>query len=681
MTVALYPNTFSKDFEIIDPMTAIIAIHDGKYADQITYLRTLGKNEYDIEKKKLPAVTWSGTFEPGTRKIETNTTYSSLVCLDVDGLDSSAIPTLLHQLMNDQYVWAAFTSPSNQGIKIIVKVSVTKAKDHRGAFLHLQHDFEARYPFKIDPSGKDVSRLCYVSYDPLAILKHSDVFEVDPKYGDIVTEHRQTADEMHATHDIKIKYDVCVKWVERNKTYRDGEKNIYIHALACAMNRVGIPQDTCIQLITANYQTPDTVWHQSVRSAYFHNQHEHGKISVREIGGTDFVPAPYVANFNDDVVINDLMRTTAMLFTHKVPNNEIIDYMKKLSRYYELLGYIDMNKNDLVGIMNYAVGVLNQNIANTASQHKLAYTTAEDMAPDLVKLDTSGLIPTYLPWFDEALGGGLYPANFYGLIGFGGTFKSIITEFWTFMCAMNDVPVLYLNAEMSKMQFYERLALMAFSQADKAFNLRAAISRGDLTEATVQSFMEQLEEKTKRNIFVFNGTNYSKQQILSTIDHIKVTTGKKVKLVIMDGLTQMDSLGREEAPANIHNSGICKEVAKEAHDGDGVTLVAIIHCSGEEVKTIRNTGSRVRGGSKLLANMDGYFSTSLLIDPEAISIENPDDIQFLPNKFYLRMTDKRSIAGIVSAIVNVDRKLHLSQEEGDPGIYEYNPKKQNQQYR
>lgn len=669
MQVSFYPNTYSKNATIANSVDIMKGILLGTWANEIAHARSLPKDseEYKNAKNMLPAVTWSGTFKAQTRLKDSLVSYSNLVVMDIDKIDDAKIALLKQQLSADEHVMCVFISPSGNGIKILVKVN-SGPENHLAAFLHLQKYFEDTYFVKVDKSGKDECRLCYVSYDPATIIREdSKIFEVDLKYGEVA----KTSLEVHVTAEGSAKiFSVCRGWVEKKFTFIEGERNMYIHALSCALNRCGVPVPETIMLITQNYVTPDIKWHQSVKSAYFHNQHEHGVVKLKDISTHAFIAPPYVANYTDDVVTNDLMRITATLYHHKVSNADIFDVVEKVAKYYNIAGFIDVNRNTLAELMNKAISVLMTEMANHAAQSALKYETAESLGRELISQNASGSLPTYIRDIDEALGGGLMASNFYGLIGFGGTFKSVVVQFWTYMHAMNDVPVLYLNGEMSKLQFYERLALQVFG-----INLRSEMAKGNINPETIDSFIEQMETITKKNIFFFNGSGFNKQSINATLDHIFVTTGKKVRLVIMDGLTQMDQGGREEAAANIHNSGVCKEIVKEAHGGEGVILVSLIHCSGEENKTLRNTGSKVRGGSKMLANMDGYFCTSLLVDPETGSLENADDIIFRSGKFYFRLVDKRSIAGTVSAIMNVTPRLLLEMEECDPKQYEFNPNK------
>ena len=309
------------------------------------------------------------------------------------------------------------------------------------------------------------------------------------------------------------------------------------------------------------------------------------------------------------------------------------------------------------------MNTLNQNIAIGAAKDSLKYETAEDMGRELVKMDLGkGMIRTYIPPVDRDMYGGILPGSFYELIGLGGTYKSMIAQYMAFRNAMDDVPVLYLSGEMSAFQVYGRLALQTLG-----VNLRDMIYSKQLNESNIDSFIGQIKAYTKQNLFIVNGNGFNQKNVYATIQHIYATTGKQIKLVLVDGLSQMDNMGKEEIPAAIFNSAACKEIAKQTNS----VVIALVHMSGDSAnKTLRDTGTKVRGGIKVTSNADGYFSTSLLVDPNSKSIENPDEIGYLRNKFYLRLVDKRTETGMESYIVNIDQNLHLHYEETPPQNYE-----------
>jgi len=660
--VNLYKDTFSKDHWAVSAHEAMLEILGGRFAEEVAYLRSLDTDNYKKEKLKLPALTWSGTFSDRIDKglLE----YSNLICLDIDNIEPDVINTLKSQLATDEYVKYCFTSPSNRGIKIIVEVNTGK-EHHRAAFLHLQKVFEDKYFFSVDESGKNVSRLCFVSHDDRAIIREGNtIFQVDEKYGVVNTPavNKEKFSNYTDVSDTGNVFKICVKWVEMTKEYVSGKRNVFIHALACALNRVGVPMDEAEYLIGQDYDLDHQEIHMACKSAYFHNQQEHGMTKIMDAGVSGFKAPAYVANYTDDVVKNDLMRITAALYHHKVDKKEIMNIVGKVALYYKKEGYIDLDRKSLVDLMGESVKVLQDNIKKDSSLSSMAYETAEDMIASLIDVDfAEGVISTTVPLFDENTKGGLMPGNFYEIIGVGGTFKSILSQYIAFEAAKKDVASLYLSGEMSKMQFYERLVLMSLN-----VDLKKAISEGNISKENVASFIEQMNVITKKNMFVVTGSDFSRENILATIDNIEATTGKKIKIVIIDGISQMASLGREEIPATIHNTAICKEIAKETN----TVVLGLLHVSGDNNKLLRDTGLKARGGIKTTANADGYFSTSLLLDPVSNELDNADELIYRQRKMYLRFVDKRTSAGTMSAIMDVMPNLHLSYENCNPNQYE-----------
>ena len=78
-------------------------------------------------------------------------------------------------LATDQYVFSCWISPSGEGLKALVKVS--NPHHHRDHFRALQAYYDKEYGLEVDPSGINVSRACFDSYDPdIVINESSNIF-------------------------------------------------------------------------------------------------------------------------------------------------------------------------------------------------------------------------------------------------------------------------------------------------------------------------------------------------------------------------------------------------------------------------------------------------------------------------------------------------------------------------
>lgn len=193
------------------------------------------KPERQELKKGLPAICFSGTFNKRTdiSLIE----HSGLICLDFDGYTKQK--ELLHDkenLSKNKYVFSVFISPSGNGLKVLVKIPAD-AENHTMYFNSLEKYFNSAY---FDKTSKNLSRVCYESYDPLiAINENSSIWDTieEPEY----TEVSRTRDKatIPITDENKI-VEILVKWWEKKYPMSEGQRNTNTYVLAMAFNDFGI---------------------------------------------------------------------------------------------------------------------------------------------------------------------------------------------------------------------------------------------------------------------------------------------------------------------------------------------------------------------------------------------------------------------------------------------------------
>jgi hypothetical protein len=135
------------------------------------------KEYYDNYKKQLPSVTFSAVFN-SKRTRENFEKYNPVIVLDIDKLDTIQIETTYNCLLSDDYVFAFWRSPSNNGYKGLVAIGYqfeTAEIDvdilHKTAFKKLSEYFFNKYGIVLDRSGSDITRLCFLSYDDNLIQK------------------------------------------------------------------------------------------------------------------------------------------------------------------------------------------------------------------------------------------------------------------------------------------------------------------------------------------------------------------------------------------------------------------------------------------------------------------------------------------------------------------------------
>jgi hypothetical protein len=155
----------------VTDLTVISVLNRIRYGDcrrQIERLRTLLREghqaAYDRSKRALDAVTFGGTFSP-TRAKAHLIQHSGMVHGDLDHLGD--VEAVKQCLMADPHIVYAFTSPSGDGVKVGVCVDpVTDDAAYKHAWQAVANVHQQAYGLTWDRSGKDVCRLCYLSWDP-----------------------------------------------------------------------------------------------------------------------------------------------------------------------------------------------------------------------------------------------------------------------------------------------------------------------------------------------------------------------------------------------------------------------------------------------------------------------------------------------------------------------------------
>lgn len=155
--------------------TLLNGVQQGRWRSDIEKLRSLSGSHYEAAKKRLPAIMLSATTRTGGHKEADLAQHSGLLQIDIDKLGSrKEAVTVREKLRADPHVFAAWLSPSEQGVKAVVRITADLLS-HRHAFSTAQTLFAEKHHLTIDPKCGDPCRLCFVSYDPELWINESAV--------------------------------------------------------------------------------------------------------------------------------------------------------------------------------------------------------------------------------------------------------------------------------------------------------------------------------------------------------------------------------------------------------------------------------------------------------------------------------------------------------------------------
>ncbi|MEY3500018.1 MAG: hypothetical protein RL308_1687, partial [Bacteroidota bacterium] len=137
---------------------------------------------------------------------------------------------------------------------------------------------------EIDKSGKDLTRLCFYSYDEnLYYNENAKIFSVteqekEPKTN-IEREFKRTEPTIVINSDAI--YNHCVNFTEKKVQFVNGSRNVFVHQLACNLNRKGVALNEALGYILTDFGYDEKEVTQAVNSAYG-NSHEFGKTEKYE---------------------------------------------------------------------------------------------------------------------------------------------------------------------------------------------------------------------------------------------------------------------------------------------------------------------------------------------------------------------------------------------------------------
>ena len=270
-TITIFKNIKDTDTPFHRPVDDILQrIKEGKSKDLVKSIRQeKNKSKKNDLKQNLPAICFSGKFNK--RRDSALVEHSGLICLDFDGYKKQKdLLSDKEAFTRDKFVYSVFISPSGQGLKVLIKIP-GDSDNHTNYFTSLKTHFKSEY---FDSTSKNISRVCYESYDPLIYINpNSSIWEVieEKEYREVIAyKDTQTLPVTDKEKVIKI----LNKWFEKNYPLIEGQRNHNIYVLARAYNDYGIDESYAVMSCNkyASSGFPLSEIKRTIRSAY--SKHE-----------------------------------------------------------------------------------------------------------------------------------------------------------------------------------------------------------------------------------------------------------------------------------------------------------------------------------------------------------------------------------------------------------------------
>lgn len=319
--VSIFQN-FNNPLQIITLQDLISNIKTGTYKEDVNTIRMaigMGKPERADElKKKLLAFTPSAIYSGG-RKKEFIQEYNQIIHLDFDKIDEEDLIQITTQTASIPYTLACFKSPSGNGLKVFIQVD-SLLQHHDLAYKQVQDYYEKQLDINADPKCKDVTRLCFVSFDENAYYNPlATIFAVNTKVEEKVV-NQSVQITSNNTDDV---FQYCVDFTNKITQFEKGNRNNYVYQLACNLNRKGVNQLDAEQFILQNFHHENQKeFIKSIESAYRNQAHEFGTFAKT----ANFVNLQKDSPPNKEPVYDevDYLKTTPTIPAH------IVNYLPEL---------------------------------------------------------------------------------------------------------------------------------------------------------------------------------------------------------------------------------------------------------------------------------------------------------------------------------------------------------------
>lgn len=222
-------------------------------------------------KRRLPAIAFCGVFKDG-HAMKNLVKGNGLLVLDFDKLTLEQVAAALIVLRGQESVVMAAPSPTGRGLKVIVRTDHIPGR-HKEVFALVSQYFEDLLGLKVDQSGKDISRLCFLfsgehlyfnpNAKPLVFAQVSTEADIVPPCKTLHPTSTTSVVDVkgeipsHITRRLGVvnaeQNDIFIKgqWqrceavsmeLEAKACFKEGDRNTFVFKYGCKTCLYGIPR-------------------------------------------------------------------------------------------------------------------------------------------------------------------------------------------------------------------------------------------------------------------------------------------------------------------------------------------------------------------------------------------------------------------------------------------------------
>lgn len=303
-------------------------IKQGKSKDIVDKVRKQTNKEKANEYKKLlPAICFSGTF---TKRLDSAIEeHSGLICLDFDKYETvELLDADRLKIEKDKYTFSVFTSPSGNGMKVLVKIP-KEIDSHKQYFEALEKHYNNSH---FDTTSKNISRVCYESYDPnIFINEASKVWTAKNESNQY--DYRSKPPVIKLDNELEI-IKRLYTWFNKSHSMDKGSRNHNLFILVSSFSDFGISDLECHRFCSQFAQEDFTVNEIEliIRSAYSRGKANFGMKYFEDSEAVNNIKR----QFKSGVTISEIKETLPKIdekvlneIKHDATSNNFWEFTKK----------------------------------------------------------------------------------------------------------------------------------------------------------------------------------------------------------------------------------------------------------------------------------------------------------------------------------------------------------------
>lgn len=364
---------------------------------------------------------------------------------------------------------------------------------------------------------------------------------------------------------------------------------------------------------------------------------------------------------------NKLFKQASMLFDltdNKLHRKSVLQILRSIN----FASGCPVEEDELRAIVKSAEKKVERN-GKIKPKQKVEWRTISELIPgyEALLLDNRAKLYTGFPLIDKEYKG-MLRGKVVGIAGLGGTKKSLFAQqILNYNIENHGAKGIVNTAEMSYFQWLEREIDQLVEMP--GYNASEVIKSYYDTDISIarDALYNDIGKRLGNSIFLSQNSRLNTDDYRNALIECANKAGK-IDILLVDGLSLMEEGSKGETEATNKNTADLKELANEFD----LLVMIIIHVTKNTQKTTRDLYDCLRGSQKIADNCDSLIYLSMI---ENISNPNDNVVEYLRDKTYVRLYNKRQSGNTVNIIADFNpRRLLLTETDENPLWHERSKK-------